>query len=81
VEYMVRTGDTLQSIAQRLLGDAQLWMDIADSNSLTYPYISDVTSEGSCITWRLYNNKYSRRAGIKPTINGIRLGYRFIFVY
>jgi phage baseplate assembly protein W len=39
-------GDTLQTIAQNVLGDATLWTDIAAANNLVYPYISTVKSDG-----------------------------------
>lgn len=35
--YTVRTGDTLGSIARRLLGDAGRWQEIADANGITDP--------------------------------------------
>jgi len=38
--YTVREGDTLQGIAQREIGDATRWLDIAALNRLRAPYIS-----------------------------------------
>lgn len=38
--YTVTQGDTLQLIAQKVLGDASLWTDIARFNKLKYPYIT-----------------------------------------
>lgn len=38
--YAVRTGDTLQGIAARMLGGAGRWRDIAVINGLTPPYVS-----------------------------------------
>lgn len=38
--YVVRTGDTLQGVAARLLGDAGRWRDIAQINGLRAPYVS-----------------------------------------
>lgn len=39
-KYAIRQGDTLQSIAQNLLGDISQWTYLADYNSLSYPYIN-----------------------------------------
>ena len=36
--YTVRAGDTLQSIAQQLYGDASLWYKIAQANGITGDY-------------------------------------------
>lgn len=36
--YVVRSGDTLTSIAARLLGDASRWKDIADLNDIRDPH-------------------------------------------
>lgn len=46
MDYVIRMGDTLQIIAQKVLGDASLWTDIAQANSLIYPYISNTRSAG-----------------------------------
>lgn len=46
MDYVVRMGDTLQTIAQNILGDATLWTDIAETNNLVYPYISSTASAG-----------------------------------
>tara|TARA_Y100000034_G_scaffold133878_1_gene200761 strand:+ start:541 stop:2322 length:1782 start_codon:yes stop_codon:yes gene_type:complete len=39
-DYRIRSGDTLQAIAARELGDGALWYDLAVINGLQYPYIS-----------------------------------------
>jgi len=39
--YKIKQGDTLQRIAQQMLGDVTLWNDIANLNQLRFPYISD----------------------------------------
>lgn len=39
-KYSIRQGDTIQSIAQGMLGDETLWYDIASYNNLKYPYIN-----------------------------------------
>ena len=44
-KYIISDGDTLQSISQSVLGDANKWYDIATYNNLVYPYISDVLSD------------------------------------
>lgn len=41
-KYYISDGDTLQSIAQMVLGNANQWYDIATYNNLVYPYISDI---------------------------------------
>lgn len=45
-KYTINDGDTLQSIAQNVLNDADKWYDIAEYNKLKYPYISDRTTRG-----------------------------------
>lgn len=40
-------GDTLQEIAARELGDASMWVDIANINNLIPPYITDNPDEAS----------------------------------
>jgi phage baseplate assembly protein W len=50
MDYTVHMGDTLQSIAQKILGDASLWIDIAQANNLVYPFISSTTSDGVVTT-------------------------------
>lgn len=40
-QYTIKRGDTLQIIAQTLLGDANAWMRIALLNDMDYPFISD----------------------------------------
>lgn len=47
MKYTVKYGDTIRMIAQRELGDAELWTDIVTLNNLQYPYITDVPTEGS----------------------------------
>ncbi len=44
-KYVISDGDTLQSIAQSVLGDASQWYDIATYNKLVYPYISGLSSD------------------------------------
>lgn len=46
MKYTVKYGDTIRMIAQRELGDAELWIDIVTLNGLSYPYISDMPSVG-----------------------------------
>jgi phage baseplate assembly protein W len=46
MRYTIVMGDTLQTIAQRQLGDASLWMKIAEDNNLSYPYIAKQSSPG-----------------------------------
>lgn len=38
--YTITQGDTLQLIAQKVLGDASLWSEIARFNKLKHPYIT-----------------------------------------
>ena len=40
-EWMIRWGDTPQSVAQTLIGDADAWHEIAIANDLEYPYFTD----------------------------------------
>ena len=46
MKYTVVQGDSLRMIAQRELGDAELWSYLAEFNNLQYPYISDTPSAG-----------------------------------
>ena len=46
MKYTIVQGDSLRMIAQRELGDAELWIDLAELNNLQYPYISDTPSTG-----------------------------------
>lgn len=46
VEYQIHVGDTLQSISQKLLGDASKWHTIAVLNNLDYPFVSQVPIAG-----------------------------------
>lgn len=39
--YVIRQSDTLETIAQRQLGDASAWPSLISLNKLRYPYISD----------------------------------------
>lgn len=43
--YTVQQNDSLQSIAQNVLGDASQWLDIAFINNLRYPFISSDSSD------------------------------------
>ncbi|ADH03183.1 baseplate protein [Bacillus phage W.Ph.] len=45
IEKIIASGDTLQSIAQHKLGDAQRWRELAEFNKLRYPYIVDTVEE------------------------------------
>jgi phage baseplate assembly protein W len=40
MQYVVKDGDTLPMIAQRLLEDASRWIEIATLNDLEYPYVA-----------------------------------------
>lgn len=44
-KYYISDGDTLQSIAQIVLGNANKWYDIATYNNLVYPYISEIPQD------------------------------------
>lgn len=44
-KYYISDGDTLQSIAQMVLGNANQWYDIATYNNLVYPYISEIPQD------------------------------------
>lgn len=39
--YQIKSGDTIQSIAANIAGDASSWMDIVQINNLRWPFISD----------------------------------------
>lgn len=56
--YIIKAGDTPQSIAQNELGDAARWLDITELNDLSYPYISDDPS---------YNGNVKARGRVKFT--------------
>lgn len=45
-EDVVRQGDTIRSVAERLLGNSQNWKDIVLLNELVPPYISQVKRPG-----------------------------------
>ncbi|ALA46770.1 baseplate assembly protein [Bacillus phage Nigalana] len=45
IEKIIASGDTLQSIAQHKLGDAQRWRELAEFNKLRYPYIVNTVAE------------------------------------
>lgn len=49
-EYTISGGDTLPNIANRLLGDAKRWLEIASLNKLQAPYISDLGLPGTLST-------------------------------
>lgn len=44
-KYTVAQGDTLQFIAQHIMGDASKWVEIAKYNKLKHPYITDDPSD------------------------------------
>lgn len=46
IEYCVRDGDTLQMIAQKYMGDASRWEEIAIFNDLQYPFIVSLDKAG-----------------------------------
>jgi nucleoid-associated protein YgaU len=48
MDYVIHMGDTLQSIAQKILGDASLWIDIAQANNLVYPFHLQYYIRWSC---------------------------------
>lgn len=41
VLYTICHGDTIQSVSQKVTGDASMWHEIADFNKLDYPFISN----------------------------------------
>lgn len=43
-KYTIKSGDTLQMIAQRMLGDAGRGMELAEINDLSYPFIAPLNS-------------------------------------
>lgn len=47
VSTTIQPGDTLQSIAQRVYGDATRWKELADLNGLSYPYLDFSGSNGA----------------------------------
>jgi len=47
ISETVTDGDTLESIAAELLGDASLWIDLALVNSLSPPYITSTGAPGT----------------------------------
>ncbi len=57
-EDPVRDGDSIETIAERTLGDASQWKRLADLNGLEYPFVgqagldkfSEVLGEGQCYT-------------------------------
>lgn len=53
-QYVITHGDTLPSIAQRILSDTSLWMNIAVLNNLDYPFIVD-----TAVGYEGYNVKVS----------------------
>jgi len=46
MQYTIKYGDTIRMIAQRELGNADLWTEIIALNNLSYPYISDTPADG-----------------------------------
>lgn len=45
--YYIQPGDTIQSVAQQLLGNADQWTEIVSYNNLKFPYISSAPSDGA----------------------------------
>lgn len=45
ISYIVKSDDTLQSIAEKVLGDTSRWFDIAIINNLRFPFISSNEDE------------------------------------
>lgn len=45
-KYEIRGGDTIRSLAQRLLGDFKRWRELVEINQLVYPFISDSSAPG-----------------------------------
>lgn len=63
IEHIVRSVDSMQSIASLYLDDATRWREIADFNNLDYPYITadptfekNVRASGIVRVTRLYNS-------------------------
>lgn len=57
--YDIKQGDTLQRIAQEVLGDMSMWQSIAQYNNLKYPYVvDDITNYDN-----LGNNKHLAYVG------------------
>ncbi len=54
IEHKIVDTDTIQSIAYQYLGDAKRWIEIAEYNSLEYPYILDTKEAYE----QLYANGY-----------------------
>lgn len=48
-KYIIKSGDTMQSVAQQTLGDSSQWIAIAAYNNLIYPFISSISSVGVLI--------------------------------
>jgi phage baseplate assembly protein W/LysM repeat protein len=70
--YLVRDGDTLQSIATALTGNAEGWMDIAQLNNLRYPYISTDPEElQGQINTSLYLTRRAHAGDTVVYINGV----------
>jgi len=44
-KHIIAYGDTIQSIAQKTLGDFNRWTELAQFNDLRYPYIVDTVEE------------------------------------
>jgi LysM repeat protein len=70
--YLVKTGDTLQSISVSTTGSADSWMDIALLNNLRYPYISDDVEEiAGQLNTSLYLTRIAHAGDSVVYVNGI----------
>jgi len=52
-EYIVQPGDSLQSIAQKIYGDAGLWTRLVELNQAQYPSLYDGGANGIYVGWVL----------------------------
>lgn len=76
-EYVVEQGDTLETIATKLIGDAAAWRDIAILNNLDHPFTSTAgipNTAGPGV--RLLIPSLRRAASVEPThgVVGVRSG-------